>query len=275
MDHKLTQLALSIIEALPKIFKRPLLHANQSDPLMTVATFLALGPQIYVDGLVVLDTNRPVGVIGGRHTIEYILYHRNDFLKATASDIMSRSVFPLEATRPVNDAIEVFEKTGFAFVPITLNQKVVTTLSVRDMLSLAVKSKLETPISELSSQAITVSNDASIGSTLELMLEHSVRSIIVCKNDKNTIINDRKILEYLVSHAGREVMSSSGLDGLFQTDIAILEPVDACQVPDNMPASEAAESLLDINTPSLLLNNGSIVTPWDIVMKGLERPLST
>ena len=270
----MTQLELPIAEALPQIFKRPLLHVDQSDQFLTVATFLALGPQIYVDGLVVLDTNRPVGVIGGRHIIEYILYHRSDFLKAGASDIMSRSVFPLEVTRPVNDAIEIFEKTGFAFVPITVCQKVVTSLSVRDMLSLAVKSKLETPVRALSSQAITVGNDASVGSTLELMLEQGVRSIIVRKNNKNAIINDRKILEYLVSHAGREVILSGGLEGLFQIDVAILEPIEACQVRDNMSASEAAERLLDINTSCLMLNNGSIVTPWDIVMKGLERPLS-
>jgi predicted transcriptional regulator len=274
VDCQLTQLELPIVDVFPNIFKRPLLHVDQSDPFLTVATFLALGPQIYVDGLVVLDKNRPVGVIGGRHTIEYILYHRNDFLKATASDIMSRSVFPLEATRPVNDAMEIFEKTGFAFVPITMRQKVVTSLSVRDMLSLAVKSKLETPVRALSSQAITVGNDASIGSAIELMLEQEVRSVIVRQNDKNTIINDRKILEYLVSHAGREVILSGGLEGLFQIDVAILEPIEACQVRNNMSASEAAERLLDINTSCLLLDNGSIVTPWDIVMKGLERPLS-
>jgi predicted transcriptional regulator len=258
---------------MPQIFKRPLLHVDQSDRLMTVATFLALGPQIYVNGLVVLGTDRLVGVIGGRHIIEYILYHRKDFLEATASDIMSRAVFPLEADRPVNDALGVFEKTGFAFVPITLRQKVVTALSVRDMLCLA--AKLETPVHELSSHAITAGAGASIGSTLELMLEQSVRNIVIRKNGRNAIINDRKILEYLVSHAGREAIISGGMEGLFQTDIEILEPLDASQVRDDMPANEAAGRLRDINTPCLLLNNGSVVTPWDIVMKGLERPLRT
>jgi hypothetical protein len=186
---------------------------------------------------------------------------------------MSRSVFPLEANRPVNDVLGVFEKTGFAFVPITLHQKVVTTLSVRDMLGLA--AKLETPVHELSSHAITAGSNASIGSALELMLEQSVRSIIIRKNGRNAIVNDRKILEYLVSHAGREAISSGGLEGLFQTDVDILEPLDTPQVRDDMPANEAADRLRDINTPCLLLNNGSVVTPWDIVMKGLERPLRT
>lgn len=271
MDHRLTRLELPIVEALPQIFKRPLLHVDKSDPFLTVATFLAMGPQIYVDGLVVLDANRPVGVIGGRHIIEYILYHRSSFLKATASSIMSGSVFPLEASRRINDAIGVFEKTGFAFVPITMRQKVVTTLSVRDMLSLA--TKLETPISEFASQAIKVNNEASIGVALELMLEQGVRSIIVRQNGKNSVINDRKILEYLVSHAGREVISSGGLDGLFKTSIEILEPAELHRVNGEMLASKAAERLLDVNTPCLLLKNDAIVTPWDIVIKGLERPI--
>ena len=45
----------SIRAAAPQIFRRPLLFVNPDDSILQVATFLAPGLQIYVDGLVVLD----------------------------------------------------------------------------------------------------------------------------------------------------------------------------------------------------------------------------
>jgi hypothetical protein len=43
---------------------------------LQIATFLAIGPQIYVDGLVVMDDKgqrKPVGRIGSKHIIRNIL----------------------------------------------------------------------------------------------------------------------------------------------------------------------------------------------------------
>ncbi len=259
-----------ISEVVPHIFKRPLLHVNPFDPLLTVATFLALGPQIYVDGLVVLDSHKAVGIIGGRHTIEYILYHQKDWLNGTASNIMSHPVCSLDAGRLLNDALDIFNETEFAFVPITIDQNVVTTLSVRDVLRVAVESKLETPIREISSRVIVTSNKASIGSALELMLEEGVRSLIVNDNSIKTVLNDRMILEYFLSYRGRQAISSRGLEGLYGIDISVLNPENVRRVEGETPASVAAVHLLDVNIPCLLLGDDAVVTPWDIVMKGLR-----
>lgn len=271
MSGQSIQLEKPICDVVPHIFKRPLLHVNPTDSLLTVATYLALGPQIYVDGLVVLDNDKAVGIIGGRHTIEYILYHHKDWLHGAASDIMSQPALMLDSDRLLINALDIFSKTGFAFVPITISQKVVTTLSVRDVLKVAVDSKLETPIGEISSRAITTTTKSSIGSALELMLEEGVRSLIVLDNKRRVMINDRRILEYLLSHNGRQAVSSRGLEGLYETDIGTLDPVDVIRVEAETPANLAAERLLDVNTPCLLLGDDAIVTPWDIVMKGLGR----
>lgn len=269
MSGQSTHLEKPIIDVVPHIFRRPLLHVNPTDSLRTVATYLALGPQIYVDGLVVIDNHKAIGIIGGRHTIEYILYHQRDWLHAVASSIMSQPVLTLEADRLLINALELFGKTGFAFAPITINQSVVTTLSVRDVLRVAINSKLETPIGELSSRAITTTINSSIGSALELMLEEGVRSLIVRDNHRMAILNDRQILEYLLSHEGRKAIASKGLEGLYETEIGTLSPADALRVESTTPASQAAEHLLHVNIPCLLLGDDAIVTPWDVVMKGL------
>lgn len=264
------QLEQAICDVVPHIFRRPLLHVNPTDSLLTVATYLAIGPQIYVDGLVVLENHKAVGIIGGRHTIEYILYHQKDWLHGTASNLMSKPVSVVDADRLLIDVLDIFSETGFAFVPITVNQNVVTTLSVRDVLRVAINSKLETPVGELSSRAIATTMKSSIGSALELMLEEGIRSLIVRDDNRRAVINDRRILEYLLSHDGRQVVSSRGLEGLYETDIGAIDPVDALRIEAESPASLAAERLLDVNTPCLLLGDDAIVTPWDIVMKGLR-----
>ena len=258
----------TISASVPHIFRRPLLHVAGTDPLLTVATLLALGPKIYVDGLVVLEDHKTVGLIGGRHAIEYILYHQRDWMKGTASNIMIKSFSTLDSDRRLVDALDLFVKSEFAFVPITVDQKVVTTLSVRDALRVVVDSKLETPIREISSQAITTSIKSSIGNTLETMLEENVRSLIVHGENGISVVNDRMILEYLLSHDGRQV-TSEGLRGLYGVEIGALKPEQAENIDAKTPASLAADRLLNSHAPCLYMEGEAIVTPWDIVIKGL------
>ncbi len=275
---QLAEIERPIFVAVPHIFKRPLLSSCPSDPLLQVATFLAIGPQIYVDGVVILDKQKAVvGTIGGRQIIEHILYHPRDWMQDTASTVMSRTEQAVQADYPLRVALDIFDETRFGFAPITIKQSVVTSLSIRDVLRVAITSKLDTPIDRLSSPLVALKNDsASIGSALEVMLEQDIRNLIVKDNDSSrmAVLNDRKILEYLLSYGGREAILSRGLDGLFETQINILDLAPARSANRDMPAGLAAELLLDLNTPCLLLADDSIVTPWDVVMKGLRKSKS-
>lgn len=272
---QLTEIERPIFDIVPHIFRRPLLSASASDPLLQVVTFLAIGPQIYVDGVVVLDNHKVVGVIGGRHIIEHILYHPRGWLQGTASTVMSRFENMVQADYPLSVALDIFSKTEFAFVPITIKQSVITSLSIRDVLRVVVASKLEIPINGLSSPMVSIKSSTSIGDALEIMLEQGIRNLIVKDNDSNAgILNDRKILEYLLSYRSRETILSRGLDGLFEAQVNILDLAAAKYVNRDTATGLAAELLLDLNTPCLLLPNGSIVTPWDIVMKGLRKSKS-
>lgn len=116
----MTILNKPIKEAVPHIFKWPLLSVGPSDSLLHAGTFLALGSQIYIDGLVVLDQDlKDVGIIGGRHTLLNISYH-------TASQIgqlhqlqalwLHTFDSAVEADSPLTSALDVFTEIEFAFV---------------------------------------------------------------------------------------------------------------------------------------------------------------
>lgn len=266
----LSELEKPISDLFPQILKRPLLYVGPSDSLLQVGTFLALGPQIYVDGLVVLDGHQAIGTIGGRNIIEYILYHQDHWIQGTASTVMSRLEAAVKADDTLKVALDVFSRTGFAFVPITINEKVVTSLSVRDVLKVVVSSKLNSTVGELSSPVISVDSNTTIGNALEIMLEQGIRNLIVRDKDRTSILNDRKILEFLLSHEGRQAMTSKRLNGLFEIRLNTLELLSAKRIGQDTSTSVAAELLMDLNTPCLLTDE-SVVTPWDIVMKGISR----
>lgn len=265
---QLTELERPISDVVPHIFKRPVLSISPADSLLQAGTFLAIGPQIYVDGLVVLDGQKPVGRIGGQHIIEYILRHRDGWFQSTASQIMNNEPSMVEASDPLTVALDIFSKTKFAFVPITINSRVATSLSMRDVLRIAA-GKLNTPVEDLSSRLVSVKHGTSIEKALGLMLEKGIRNLAVRSESGDTrIINDRKILEFLLSYEGRRVMASPmGLDAVSVDHLDMPAPK---HVKQGTPAGIAAELLSDVNTPCLLCND-SIITPWDIVMKGLFK----
>ena len=77
---------------------------------------------------------------------------------------------------------------------------------------------------------------------------------------KLRIINDRKILEFLLSHNGREVMDTNGIAGLADVDIINhLDMISAMKVKYDTTTSKATELLMDIHNPCLILEEGQVI----------------
>lgn len=286
-DEVILRLAIeqkSIREAVPHIFRRPVLSVEPHDSLLKAGTFLAIGPQIYVDGLVVLDGTSPVGRIGGKSIIKHILESKGEWQYAKVTDMMDRSVYGVDAGSNLSYALDIFDETRFAFVPVTINYKIAASLTIRDVQRYVISagtSGLDRPVKEISSPIVALENDASVGNALAAMVQNNVRNMVI-RAEKGSggnmrIINDRKILEFLLSHDGRQMMSEKGLMGLYEIKVAELDMLVPKQVEPDMLARKAAELMSDVNTPCLLVNSedtrhpDSIITPWDIVMRGFRN----
>ena len=320
-------LDIQIKNAAPHIFRRPFLFVESNTRMLQIATFLAIGPQIYVDGLVVVSDNvkgqraRPIGRISSKHIISNILdSDYPDWLETKASQIMDSTVEALEMDSMLSRALEIFDKTRFAFAPIVANRDnerkgeidsspmvVIAALAIRDILPLIAKANLSIPIKKISSRLVSLDGNTSIRNALSYMIHTGIRNIgineeisihddvsgdsvgvneDVGKSKLLRIINDRKILEFLFSHNGRESLRKNGTTGL--GDISIINHLDIisiAQVKSNTTVSKAAELLMDIRNPCLILKSNEkqeehnyIVTPWDVVMKTLKSdspPMNT
>jgi len=295
MNNHQDLLDIPIKDAATHIFRRPYLFVNPTSHMLEIATFLAIGPQIYVDGLIVIDeNNKPIGRIGSKHIILNILKTGYpDWLKITASQIMDDFAGTTDMVSPLSTAVEVFDKTRFAFVPIitrrtgysySLEEEAVASLSIRDILPLIAKANMNRPIKDLCSPLVSVDKNTSIKSAIDSMIKHGIRNIGITENDEGNddrnnnktkllrIVNDRKILEFLLSHDGRKIMHSNGIAGLADIDIINhLDMISPMKVKYDTTVTRAAELLMDIRNPCLILEeDNSIVSPWDIVMKTLK-----
>lgn len=264
---RIPELQTPIRDVVPHIFKRPVLSVQPSDSLLQVGTFLAIGPQIYVDGLVVIDDTKLVGSIGGAHIIRHILDHEHDWFRSTASNIMSMNPPVADASDSLDTALGIFSKTRFGFVPVVSEGKVVTSLSLRDVLR-AIGHKLSMQVLPLASQLVSADHTVGMKEALELMLERGIRNLaLTAAQEPIKLANDRKILEFLLSHDGRT--ASTGPDGLVSIRVNQLDLLAPKYLEGDPAARAAAEHLSDIGTPCLLFKDNRILTPWDIIIKGI------
>lgn len=252
----------TIRAAAPHIFKRPVLSVGPSASMLEVATFLAIGPQIYADGLLVIDGSRLAGRIGGWSIANHILEKKEGWLQASAADVMEPFDSPLDADGPLSRALEVFTATRFAFVPVAAGGEVAAFLTARDLLGAVSSTK---KVAELASPVVSVPGGMSVPDAIKFMVEKGIRNLVV-RNGSTRFANDRKVLEYMLSYEARKLVAEGGFGALGQVAISDVGLAKGVEISQNMTAGEAARVMAGTNPPCLFVQ-GRILTPWDLVMK--------
>jgi CBS domain-containing protein len=274
---------LSIREAVPHIFQRPLLYISSSDPMLQAATFLSTGPQIYVDGLVVLDDSGKsnlVGRIGGYALAKHILSTRERWLEGNSSEILEPVQRPLYENDLLVKALEVFAETRFAFVPIASSisspsssnrdtmMAIIASLCIRDLLGIASRELKNTRVKEITSEVLTIDVDATVLGALEFMVREGIRNLVFFRHGKPYLINDRKVLAYILSKTkqGKKMSSPDFEQNIANIKLNAIGATKGKQIDPEVSADLASQQF-DLETPCLFAGD-KILTPWDVVMKG-------
>lgn len=254
---------VTIRAAAPQIFRRPLIYVGPKDAMIHAATFLAIGPQIYVDGLVVLDSGRLVGRIGGWQLANHMLEKKEKWLDALAGDITEPLEKALDADAPLKDALSIFSETHFAFMPISSGPNVVASLSIRDLLAIVDK---ERKAGQLASALTTVAEQMPVADALKFMVEKGVRNLVALRNDGPYVINDRRVLEFLLGHEARQLVAEKGFSVLAGVPLSRIGFYKGKTISPDESTGTAARMLSEVGTPCVFAGDG-ILTPWDLVMK--------
>jgi CBS domain-containing protein len=264
---------------LGQVFRRPYLSVSPETPFLQLGTFLAIGYQIYVDGLIVAIDKKLVGRISSKYILEHLLnMNYEDWSSVTASDLMDSNTSSVEMDSSLSSLLELFAETKFALAPITSKSSLIGSIVIRDILPLIAKLNFDAPVKMVGSPIVRISKNETLKNSIDIMLKKKIRNLVVSpagdnnnNNDDNYIVNDRMILEYIFSYEGRKIMHQGlGTTALGSVSINSLNMMAASSISENQTISKTAMMLRDINIPALLLKN-NIVTPWDIVMKTIGK----
>lgn len=112
---KVPDLRAKIYKIIFQVFRRPYLSVLPDTPFQQLGTYLAIGHQVYVDGLIVAEDKKIIGRIGGKEILEFLVNTRNnDFTAIKASDIMTEDTSSVDIDSSLDDLLSLFEKTKFA-----------------------------------------------------------------------------------------------------------------------------------------------------------------
>ena len=96
-----------------------------------------------------------------------------------------------------------------------------------------------------------------------------IRNVVIQDGTNTYLINDRKIVEFLFSPNGREIIRM-GKTEIGSIKIDDLDIIPVSKMDDDITIAKAAKLLMDVRKPCVLFEN-SFVTPWDVVMKTIGK----
>jgi hypothetical protein len=110
---------------------------------------------------------------------------------------------------------------------------------------LIVNTNIATLASYASSPTVYVAKEIDPKHTLDIMLTNGIRNVVVRDGTITYLINDRKILEFLFSPKGREIISMGKTEiGTIKVDDLDLIPIS--KMDDDITITKAAKLLMDI-----------------------------
>jgi len=273
-------LKTTIKDAFAHIFKRDFMFVSPQTHCTTVMMFLYPAVMCYIDGIVVINDNKPVGRIGSKDVLGYIIKNGfRKFQKSVAADLIEHDEYIAE-TKTVEDLLTIIKNTKFSFVPIVdKDEHVITTVSIRDFLPLVAALDLPIPIISIANKLLVVSDQLTVKNALSIMLDNKIRRLGIEKkddevpsiddkiiltvhnNDGNiSIIDDRIILEHMCFNINDPRCLNTKLEKLAREN--------SVRITSQLTIPETAE-LLSGKERCCALPNNHIVTPWDIVIKAL------
>jgi CBS domain-containing protein len=253
-----------------------------------IAVLLQPYRSFFLDGVLVAVDGKPIGRIGSKVFLRCILTKQKaDFLQTKASDIMEPlpKGKQLRKDSPVSYVVRALAESPVAFLPITSEDgNLITAIAIRDLLPYIASLNIKAKISTISSPIVSIKGDATIKDTLYLMFARQIRRLIVKVSPSQyramtgespnpyceLAMTDRDLLAYLISPEIKADLKKGDPSRFLGTRIAALSLKPAVEVDPDMTISEVAKLLMEVEQPAAVVG-ASIVTPYDIVVKGLQK----
>ncbi|NIM26233.1 MAG: CBS domain-containing protein [Nitrosopumilaceae archaeon] len=251
----------SLKELLPETLTYSLcIHIEKGKEVWVVAGMLAQYLESATDSVLVLDEEKPVGVVGGKEILENILKTPTSslFFDNKVEDIMESDPFIVSDETKYGDLMTEWKKRGRAYAILKNEWNNYSAISAKKILEIGMRCKTNLSVSDLPKKSpITFKKDDTMESIIKSMFENKTRKILL--ENSNKYINDRIIIETITE----KMAYLKDIDYFLNVPANIIDLEEARVIHDDLKINEVSAMLYDMEHPYIIYKD-SVVTPWDI-----------
>ncbi len=236
------------------------IHIEKGKEVWMVAGMLAQYLESATDSVLVIDSGKPMGVIGGKEIMENLLKNPTSslFYGTKVEDIMEPNPLIITDDTKYKDLMEQWKKRGRAYAVIANEWGFYSAISAKKILEIGMRCKTNLSISDLPKKSlVTFKKDDTMGSIVNSMFENKTRKILL--ENSNKYINDRIIIETITE----KMNHLKEMDYFLNMPANIIELEEARVIWDDLKINEISAMMYDMEHPYVIYKNWT-VTPWDI-----------
>jgi len=245
-------------ELLPETLTYSLcIHIEKDKQVWVVAGMLAQYLESATDSVLVLEKEKPVGVVGGKEIMENILKNPTQslFFENKVEDIMESHPLMVSGGTKYGDLMSEWKKRGRAYAILKNEWNNYSAISAKKILEIGIRCKTNLSISDLPKKSpITFKKDDIMATIIKSMFENKTRKILL--ENSNKYINDRIIIETIC-----EKMSFlKDMDYFLNVPANIIDLEEARVLHNDLKINEVSAMMYDMEHPYLLYKD-VVVTP--------------
>jgi len=261
----------SLGELFPRIFSRSSPLVEGSSPLVLAGSLLRFHP---VEAAMVLtERAQPVrrdsrvAFLGGYSILANLLKVEPARSLKFLFEPCRRNAMILDTVKVDQDLpslLRLFGETRFGFTTIT-HGRYFALLGLSDTISLYEQGAIGTGLlaREVASKPVTTGKDTTLRGALRLMFERRIRRLFLKGGD--LFVSDREIISYLFSPRKLEATRDAPRT-MLNDRMTEAGPISAERIRGDAPLKDASK-VLSGTQGSVLMCEGGIISPWDLVMK--------
>lgn len=262
-------LQYSLKELLQKsLLSSPIVSVKTENFVTEAANLLPHNLESFTDSLVVIQDEKPVGLVGGIEILDGVLKKPNvDFFERTKiKEIMSKNLFVLTDDTTLGDILNLWVKEGRAFAIVPNVYHGYSAISARRLLEVGISCKTKLTAYDISKkEIITFKKDQTIREIIQSMFKNRTRKIML--EGTSEFISDRIIIQKI----SRDLNCLHDVDNFLDMKGNEFKLDKAKKVSNQTTIDEACAMLYEMQSPYLLLSDG-VVTPWDVIQNlGSEK----
>lgn len=181
-------------------------------------------------------------------------------------EVAAERLTSVDAKRSLARLLDVFAKTRFGFALVEDGKNLAAFAGLQDILQLYERGALVTSMTaeDVGSPIFSVPSETNLRRVLSVMFEHRYRRVFI--SGSYDFVSDRGIIGHIFKPATLNAMAE-GTGDVLDISLSELDRMTALRIDPRTPVKKAAKHLRTSGPGQCLVFDGTVITPWDVVMK--------